>query len=103
LTPPPSPTTTLSLHDALPICRDRSDARVARIPVPHRARPSRRRAWTGVSHQRRRARVAPLLLLVEHDSRRGAARSGRTRQTERRSEEHTSELQSLAYLVCRLL
>src|SRR2546425_4950352 len=49
-------------------------------------------------------------------SRRGAHRVGRptpggaslsisgiTRQCEARSEEHTSELQSLAYLVCRLL
>src|SRR2546425_9201283 len=28
---------------------------------------------------------------------------GKNRQVRRRSEEHTSELQSLAYLVCRLL
>src|SRR2546423_10929339 len=53
---------TLSLHDALPICR----------------RPHRR----GAVHRR-------------------AAR--RARGPAPRSEEHTSELQSLAYLVCRLL
>src|SRR3989441_7629745 len=32
-----------------------------------------------------------------------ARHAGRQRQAETRSEEHTSELQSLAYLVCRLL
>src|SRR2546425_4917007 len=31
------------------------------------------------------------------------ARSGKGRRPDGRSEEHTSELQSLAYLVCRLL
>src|SRR4029079_19838308 len=52
---------TLSLHDALPICR-----RPARSSSPARWRRSWH-TWPG------------------------------------RSEEHTSELQSLAYLVCRLL
>src|SRR6478609_10503554 len=33
----------------------------------------------------------------------GRGRGRRTRRGRRRSEEHTSELQSLAYLVCRLL
>src|SRR5687767_15773067 len=33
----------------------------------------------------------------------GRAAAERTRRPNRRSEEHTSELQSLAYLVCRLL
>src|SRR2546425_2648919 len=33
----------------------------------------------------------------------GSARLPGTEETSRRSEEHTSELQSLAYLVCRLL
>src|SRR5687767_15717084 len=36
-------------------------------------------------------------------SRRRPTRAARARETGRRSEEHTSELQSLAYLVCRLL
>src|SRR3712207_8035852 len=83
---------TLSLHDALPICaRARRDAaghragrgpavhvlvdRAAR-PAPPRARPARRRP-----HQR--GRPAP--------------------DAAGRSEEHTSELQSRQYLVCRLL
>src|SRR2546423_7113532 len=33
----------------------------------------------------------------------GAARNCKSKATAARSEEHTSELQSLAYLVCRLL
>src|SRR2546425_6111559 len=65
---------TLSLHDALPIYA--RDGWVA-TPAPP---PSRR------------PRCSPL--------RRRPAPRGRAR---RRSEEHTSELQSLAYLVCRLL
>src|SRR2546425_1472903 len=66
---------TLSLHDALPICRTRYRRRcvsTARRPAPGGTPGSR----------------SP------------AARSPRSRG---RSEEHTSELQSLAYLVCRLL
>src|SRR3712207_9312449 len=63
---------TLSLHDALPICRIR-----------------RRRGEDGGDGDRAGAlhRVPGL----------GPARRGR------RSEEHTSELQSRQYLVCRLL
>src|SRR2546425_4270160 len=69
---------TLSLHDALPICEPHRAAaalghRLHARPV-HRGRPSH-------------ADGAPL----------PADEAGS------RSEEHTSELQSLAYLVCRLL
>src|SRR2546425_8493496 len=66
---------TLSLHDALPISSPRtSDSR----PLRHIE------GWAGRGAQRGRTHRAPT-----------AASS--------RSEEHTSELQSLAYLVCRLL
>src|SRR3712207_6991161 len=65
---------TLSLHDALPICR---------------ARP-RSRPGAGVA----RAAV---------DGRRGVGGRRRPVAGRRRSEEHTSELQSRQYLVCRLL
>src|SRR2546425_6974690 len=68
---------TLSLHDALPIYPDRREPRLAdasgRGPHPR-----------GVEGNDRPAVV--LVTALEH-----------------RSEEHTSELQSLAYLVCRLL
>src|SRR3712207_9086149 len=79
---------TLSLHDALPICAAR----------------------------RRRGRRGPVLEVRRHGDqggRRGAARPPRVRcpgqgpelerRPESRSEEHTSELQSRQYLVCRLL
>src|SRR3712207_8532649 len=69
---------TLSLHDALPICRSRP-------PTP------------GCRRTPTRSRSA--------DDRRGSAarRSRGARLRGRRSEEHTSELQSRQYLVCRLL
>src|SRR5205823_14785739 len=68
---------TLSLHDALPICAGAG------------ARSARREGIRGLG--RRRARPAPSL--PRHQGTRPSPRS----------EEHTSELQSLAYLVCRLL
>src|SRR3712207_8462944 len=79
---------TLSLHDALPIysCRSRGAPGAGRpVSAPAGSRPCTR-------------------------SRGGAARAGRPRacaaarrRGRRRSEEHTSELQSRQYLVCRLL
>src|SRR2546425_3513611 len=70
---------TLSLHDALPISRVLS-RRPAPLRRPGHAQPA------GV-----RSRVL-----------RQGWRRPRRREADR-SEEHTSELQSLAYLVCRLL
>src|SRR2546425_5768515 len=68
---------TLSLHDALPIYRRAAAA----SPHPAAVRFGFGRRSPVLRHTVRRGRVA--------------ARP--------RSEEHTSELQSLAYLVCRLL
>src|SRR5205823_13713233 len=88
--PPTTETYTLSLHDALPIChaavlRNRPERHLAlppqRRPAGQRTRLLRRHAVDRLVRRRRRLRLH---------------RSGR-------SEEHTSELQSLAYLVCRLL
>src|SRR3712207_7411405 len=72
---------TLSLHDALPISRRGAARRGRRRHAPglHRPVPGRRLL------PRRRGRLG------------GRAQRGR------RSEEHTSELQSRQYLVCRLL
>src|SRR2546425_3791377 len=59
-----------------------------------------------------RAQARPALEPLDHPAlarpgKRPAAprrgRGGRAAESEARSEEHTSELQSLAYLVCRLL
>src|SRR3712207_8926113 len=71
---------TLSLHDALPIC---ADAR-----QPDRPRAVERRSDPGALPRR-------------SGGDRCRHRAGR--QDRRRSEEHTSELQSRQYLVCRLL
>src|SRR3712207_9003538 len=76
---------TLSLHDALPICRQARVERdlgqpVARLPADRGELPADVRAVAG---ERERGDV------------------GRRRRA--RSEEHTSELQSRQYLVCRLL
>src|SRR5205823_6859602 len=66
-----------------------ADAAGARLDVDRRPRRQRLAQQLG----QRRAVDVP-----------GAARvERRERQAHRRSEEHTSELQSLAYLVCRLL
>src|SRR5438093_13779674 len=70
---------TLSLHDALPISVPPEVVSGLRVPVQS---PGRRRS--GESGRGRSASSPP------------AGRSGR-------SEEHTSELQSLTNLVCRLL
>src|SRR3712207_7304712 len=67
---------TLSLHDALPICRDR------------RSRAEERRQHRQVEHQHLRV---------------GDVGQEALYPTGTRSEEHTSELQSRQYLVCRLL
>src|SRR3712207_9255647 len=77
---------TLSLHDALPIC-----TRTSRRHTAER-REGDRRAATDRSHRRERLRG-------RQDDGVGRARGGRSL----RSEEHTSELQSRQYLVCRLL
>src|SRR3712207_7386896 len=74
---------TLSLHDALPISVPADERR-------ERAEPGRR------PRRAARARAADELV---HDRRED---EGRERVADR-SEEHTSELQSRQYLVCRLL
>src|SRR5690606_41328659 len=79
---PTSEIYTLSLHDALPICREPLLLHRGQHADPGRA-------------PRHRAR---------HGNRpRQGADPDRRRRTPRRSEEHTSELQSRENLVCRLL
>src|SRR5258707_11916969 len=83
---------TLSLHDALPIYPRRG----AGTRADHRRRCRRRRALdhlAGPRRDRERGRGARDAQLD------GAASDDRPM----RSEEHTSELQSRQYLVCRLL
>src|SRR5438445_2001171 len=77
------PSSTLSLHDALPIYAVR--ARALGLPV---GRPDARARDHRVGIDR-----------VDADP----VRASLLGQTAARSEEHTSELQSRQYLVCRLL
>src|SRR3712207_8537423 len=84
---------TLSLHDALPISARRSRAPPRGSPrAPRSARTARRR-YPRVERNPRASPPTP------------GAPAGRARgpPPARRSEEHTSELQSRQYLVCRLL
>src|SRR5690625_6051937 len=74
---------TLSLHDALPI-----------LPK-FRAPPDARRADPAVS--------STLFASSESSRQPGRRAPGQREQPTRRSEEHTSELQSRGHLVCRLL
>src|SRR3712207_8410891 len=80
---------TLSLHDALPISRaaPARDLREPRVQVPLRARRDRGGDRRADPHSARDRRRRPERLPLPPD----------------RSEEHTSELQSRQYLVCRLL
>src|SRR3712207_9501223 len=75
---------TLSLHDALPI----SSRRASRSrPAPRRSTPRGTTGWPSATPRRPAARRPPRRRTAPGD----------------RSEEHTSELQSRQYLVCRLL
>src|SRR3712207_7733818 len=78
---------TLPLHDALPSCSSTE-------PAPT-GRPDR--GPTAVAPPR------PGAGLADAGSQRGRGCRGRTSGGRPRSEEHTSELQSRQYLVCRLL
>src|SRR3712207_7686820 len=82
---------TLSLHDALPISiRIRTTIRSCTWPFELR---TTRRSWTGSSTATSSA----------EESCHGRTRNRTHSSPSRRSEEHTSELQSRQYLVCRLL
>src|SRR5205823_7882297 len=93
----------LSLHDALPICERRAVDGVSRggqSGAPLRVAIE--------DHDRVGQRLRVLRcdvedgVVVEAQAQRRPI-GGDHGQTQGRSEEHTSELQSLAYLVCRLL
>src|SRR5205823_12618118 len=83
---------TLSLHDALPICSSSISATRSRSSSPGRRRSQCRVSRSGSGK-----------LMAAGDPCRGRNCSRRRCGSRARSEEHTSELQSLAYLVCRLL
>src|SRR5690606_39898045 len=89
---------TLPLHDALPICRRRrrGSILVGPIALPRPERPEGRRA-------RRRARGERGIGAGRPPEPETSRCARRLLPGGRRSEEHTSELQSRENLVCRLL
>src|SRR5205814_7021441 len=89
--PPTSYISTLSLHDALPICHRANDD-----PCSQREQRSARVAEIAIQcgHRGHRIVVEIELMLVDQAC---------EAIDRKRSEEHTSELQSLRHLVCRLL
>src|SRR5947199_6968373 len=80
---------TLSLHDALPIC-----PRLYRV---------RRGENTSLLLGSKPRRLQSAVVHLRHDPGRDEASLQRLGRVRHRSEEHTSELQSLRHLVCRLL
>src|SRR5690606_41850644 len=96
--PPPAQIYTLSLHDALPIsCRQPASPATTAAGTRD---PARCPDLGPASWPPRQCRVA------HHRGRmhsRGDRHAGALRTAARRSEEHTSELQSRENLVCRLL
>src|SRR5205814_10438367 len=100
----PSPTAiyTLSLHDALPISRQHADAHARQVVRrAHRPQPIGELA-EAVLEPAEDAVVHALFDLAGEVSAELAVDGG-ARGIAARSEEHTSELQSLRHLVCRLL
>src|SRR5437879_4615521 len=100
--PRPSAISPLSLHDALPICDPGEAQAVFRSHAGqwlHGRRPGRPIRWRrdGARDRGRRRRPAKRETAGSTGDWRRCATAGE------RSEEHTSELQSPMYLVCRLL
>src|SRR5205814_6516208 len=97
----PSHTYTLSLHDALPIFNDeRRPLHLARNTAHHRLDPSFKEMlhWHRPGYAFKIAQPGESSLFNSPVNRLEAFD-----ETVGRSEEHTSELQSLRHLVCRLL
>src|SRR3712207_6988411 len=80
---------TLSLHDALPICTSSTTRPLAHTPGNTGTRPARS--------------ASRFLAAPSGESLGACADRHPIGGSRRRSEEHTSELQSRQYLVCRLL
>src|SRR5205814_9648439 len=102
---PPAPThiSTLSLHDALPIYEAHS---AGRPTSAHAATPEgmRRAILAGINtiEHGTGGTDEVFKLMREHDVAYLPTLAASAATSEYRSEEHTSELQSLRHLVCRL-
>src|SRR5205823_12881744 len=93
---------TLSLHDALPISR-RATAGRKRAGCSRTTRPCGTGSAVWASCRTRPTGSTTSRCEGLRHGRDGVRRRPPGSSVARRSEEHTSELQSLAYLVCRLL
>src|SRR3712207_7287679 len=105
--PAPTEIYTLSLHDALPIGAGRRAAHHPELPA-HRVRRLRRAARRPGLRRRPRRGRRDRLDRRPHGRRHRPGEGPHGPRADRpqlrdRSEEHTSELQSRQYLVCRLL
>src|SRR5687767_1114411 len=101
--PPPTSIYTLSLHDALPISRGGArGARPRRDPARGAARQLRAPLQALAADHLEAAPRASLARARRRARCDLGDRRARRADLAPRSEEHTSELQSLAYLVCRL-
>src|SRR5690606_42128592 len=98
ITPPPPPDiSTLSLHDALPILAPRRMSARLRWFSGNDSGPRISGTSRDAGPRNHDAMAAPVIY-----GRAGMSRSAPSKRS-RRSEEHTSELQSRENLVCRLL
>src|SRR5205823_14708502 len=93
-TPPPTSTSTPSLHDALPISANSAS-------IPHTT--AVHTACSSAAERCRRVAQTTIAAAAINTSDRSDTSIRCSNIIIPRSEEHTSELQSLAYLVCRLL
>src|SRR5205823_6726377 len=93
----PSEISTLSLHDALPIS---TCLRVLKLTTNYATRICLRRR---APRHTRKSCLLPFRAHNQWEDRRPDHEETADCARWQRSEEHTSELQSLAYLVCRLL
>src|SRR5205823_13651799 len=103
ITYPPTEIYTLSLHDALPILETEKSKLIQIVLI---GQPNLRDLMGRPELEQLRQRVTVRYHLQPLDSEETCAYvNHRLRRAAigARSEEHTSELQSLAYLVCRLL
>src|SRR5204863_9695353 len=97
-TPPPPELYTLSLHDALPICRELQGAETIGFTAQTR--------MSGINIDGRQIRKGAASAIRAHVEAMGGVFPKEVTTTVEevsRSEEHTSELQSRRDLVCRLL
>src|SRR5205823_7436779 len=101
--PPTSELHPLSLHDALPILARAivDPPHVLLLDEPASGLDETETARLGEQIQAVREGSGCVVLLVEHNAGFVMEQCDRVVVLNLRSEEHTSELQSLAYLVCR--